>query len=74
MNQATEPVSSKPLAGSCRHKWQNQKSAYILAQVCGLCHLFRYKAAITADLEYRAPIPIAKVPPSEPLQRENRCN
>ena len=35
----------------------------MLAQVCELCRLFRYKAALTADWEYRAPIPIAQGPP-----------
>jgi len=63
MNEAMESLASKPLAGSCQHKWQNQESPYILAQVCELCRLFRYKAALTADWEYRAPIPIAKLPP-----------
>jgi hypothetical protein len=62
----SESNSVKPLAGSCEHKWQNQESPYILAQVCALCRLFRYKAALTADWEYRAPIPIAQLPPDEP--------
>jgi hypothetical protein len=56
----------KPLAGSCAHQWQNQESPYILAQVCALCKLFRYKAGLTADWEYRAPIPIGQLPPEEP--------
>jgi len=55
--------SPKPLAGSCQHQWQNQESPFILAQVCSQCRLFRYKAALTADWEYRAPIPIAQLPP-----------
>ena len=63
MNNAKESLVSKPLAGSCQHKWQNQESLYMLAQVCELCRLFRYKAALTADWEYRAPIPIAQGPP-----------
>jgi hypothetical protein len=61
----SESNSAKPLAGSCQHEWQNQESAYVLAQVCALCRLFRYKAALTADWEYRAPIPIAQLPPEE---------
>jgi hypothetical protein len=68
MNKAVEPFAAKPPAGSCQHKWQNQESPYILAQVCELCKLFRYKAALTADWEYRAPIPIAQLPPDEPSQ------
>jgi hypothetical protein len=62
----SESNSAKPLAGFCQHKWQSQESPYILAQVCALCKLFRYKAALTADWEYRAPIPIAQLPPDEP--------
>jgi hypothetical protein len=65
MNKAVEPFAAKPPAGSCQHKWQNQESLYILAQVCPLCRLFRYKAALTADWEYRAPIPIAQLPNEE---------
>ncbi len=47
----------KPLAGNCAHRWRDQKSAYRVAQVCDLCKLFRYKTSLTADWEYRAPIP-----------------
>jgi len=66
MNNGMEPVQTKPLAGACQHQWQDQKSAYNVAQVCSLCKLFRYKAALTSDWEYRAPIPIAQAPPGEP--------
>jgi hypothetical protein len=66
MNDAMEPFAAKPLAGSCPHNWQNQESHYVLAQVCALCKLFRYKAVLTADWEYRAPIPIAQLPPDSP--------
>ena len=64
----TEYPLTKPLAGSCQHNWQNQKSPYLLAQVCEVCRLFRYKVGLTADWEYRAPIPIARVVPNEPTQ------
>ncbi len=52
----------KPLAGGCQHSWQNQESPFLIAQVCQLCRLFRYKSSLTADWEYRAPIPIAQFP------------
>jgi hypothetical protein len=68
MNETTGKPEVKPLAGSCAHQWQNQKGPYILAQVCVLCRLFRYKAALTADWEYRAPIPIGQLPPEEQSQ------
>lgn len=55
----------KPLAGSCRHQWQNQESPFLVAQVCQVCQLFRYKTSLTADWEYRAPIPLA-LPPTKP--------
>jgi hypothetical protein len=55
-------AEDKPLAGSCQHKWQNQQSPFLRAQVCPLCKLFRYKISVTADWEYRAPIPIAQLP------------
>jgi len=59
MNEPLNPADEgKPLAGSCTHVWQEQASPYVVAQVCVLCKLFRYKAALTADWEYRAPIPI----------------
>jgi hypothetical protein len=51
----------KPLAGSCQHQWQNQESPFILTQLCALCRLLRYKPGLTADWEYRAPIPIGRV-------------
>ncbi len=51
----------KPLAGTCAHVWQDQKSQYLVAQVCKLCKLYRYKTSPTADWEYRAPIPFAKI-------------
>jgi hypothetical protein len=52
---------TKPVAGECQHVWQNQKSTYLVAQLCQLCRLFRYKARPTADWEYRAPIPVAQI-------------
>jgi hypothetical protein len=52
---------AKPLAGTCQHQWQDQQSPFILAQVCLRCRLFRYKASLTSDWEYRAPIPIAQL-------------
>ena len=69
MNEATETL--KPLAGSCQHTWQDQESPYILAQLCVLCKLFRYKAALTSDWEYRAPIPIAQLPSDMPPNAKN---
>ena len=68
MSKAVDIPAVKPLAGSCQHKWQNQEGPYILAQVCAFCRLFRYKAALTADWEYRAPIPIGQLPPDEQSQ------
>lgn len=53
-------AKEKPLAGSCQHKWKNQESPFLIAQVCPLCKLFRYKIGLTADWEYRAPIPIGQ--------------
>ena len=70
MNNAMEPVPTKPLAGACQHQWQNQKSVYVVAQLCGLCKLYRYKAGLTSDWEYRAPIPVARVSRSEPAGPE----
>jgi hypothetical protein len=32
-----------------------------VAQLCGVCMLFRYKTSVTADWEYRAPIPFAQL-------------
>ena len=65
MNDPTEAYPAKPLAGSCLHDWRNQESHYVLAQVCSICKLFRYKAVVTADWEYRAPIPFAQLPADE---------
>jgi hypothetical protein len=53
--------SEKPLAGACAHEWVPTEGPYKVAEVCRLCKLFRYKAGATADWEYRAPIPIARV-------------
>jgi len=50
----------KPLAGECVHRWQEQPSPYLTAEVCVHCKLYRYKSNLTADWEYRAPIPIAR--------------
>lgn len=52
----------KPLAGTCHHQWQNQESPYVVAQVCVVCKLYRYKSSVTADWEYRAPIPFGRAP------------
>jgi hypothetical protein len=68
MKDTEPPPQAKPLAGTCQHQWQDQQSPCILAQVCARCRLFRYKASLTADWEYRAPIPIAQVLPGEPRQ------
>ena len=68
MDEVIGTPEVKPLAGSCAHQWQNQKSPYIQAQLCTLCKLFRYKAGLTADWEYRAPIPIVHFPPEEHKQ------
>ncbi len=51
-------VENKPLAGLCHHQWHDQQSPYVVAQVCEICKLYRYKASTTADWEYRAPIPL----------------
>ncbi len=59
MRDATNPPDQgepKPLAGACPHDWQDQKSQYLVAQICKLCKLYRYKTSKTADWEYRAPI------------------
>ena len=66
MDQQFPESVSKPLAGTCLHNWQAQATPYAVAQVCALCKLFRYKASSTADWEYRAPIPVVGVRPSEP--------
>jgi hypothetical protein len=49
----------KPQAGNCEHKWLDQESKFLVAQVCELCRLYRYKVAPVSDWEYRAPIPRA---------------
>jgi hypothetical protein len=51
-------AESRPLAGHCQHQWKQQQGPYVVAEVCALCKLYRYKASLTADWEYRAPIPI----------------
>ncbi|HMD87429.1 MAG TPA: hypothetical protein VKO18_22295 [Terriglobia bacterium] len=56
------PEPKKPLAGACHHQWQNQGGPYVVAQVCELCKLYRYKSSATADWEYRAPIPFGREP------------
>jgi len=60
--ESSPQEQGKPLAGSCPHEWQNQKSPYVAAQFCQLCKLFRYRSSPTADWEYRAPIPIGQLP------------
>lgn len=62
MDDATLPGQTKPLAGACPHEWRDQTSPFVVAQICPACKLFRYKSAGTADWEYRAPIPIARIP------------
>jgi hypothetical protein len=52
----------KPLAGTCHHQWQDRESPYAVVQLCAICMLFRYKTSVTADWEYRAPIPFGQVP------------
>ena len=47
----------KPLAGNCQHRWIDQESPYLVSQVCDFCKLYRYRAALISDWEYRAPIP-----------------
>ncbi len=53
-------AEQRPLAGNCAHVWLNQKSQYLVEQICKLCRLYRYKTGFTADWEYRAPIPLAR--------------
>ncbi|HET7100793.1 MAG TPA: hypothetical protein VFJ52_06560 [Terriglobia bacterium] len=50
---------AKPLAGHCAHQWLDQESPFLVAQLCKLCRLYRYKVAPISDWEYRAPIPKA---------------
>jgi hypothetical protein len=59
--QGNNAETEKPLAGTCQHQWQNQRSPYAVAQLCSICKLFRYKTNVRADWEYRAPIPIGKL-------------
>jgi hypothetical protein len=49
----------KPLAGKCEHQWLDQESPFLVAQLCEICRLYRYKVAPISDWEYRAPIPKA---------------
>ncbi len=57
----TQPEAEKPLAGACAHEWVAAEAPFSIAEVCALCKLFRYKAAPTADWEYRAPIKVARM-------------
>ncbi len=59
-DSANDPPQ-KPLAGNCLHQWQDQEGPFLVAQVCSVCKLFRYKSSITADWEYRAPIPVGRL-------------
>ena len=59
-NEPLTENESKPLAGSCQHSWENQETPYFIAQLCRFCKLLRYKSGLTADWEYRAPIPFAQ--------------
>jgi hypothetical protein len=59
-NQGREE-NPKPLAGTCHHDWRDQEAPFVVAQLCLNCRLFRYKSSVTADWEYRAPIPIGRV-------------
>jgi hypothetical protein len=61
-SELPQPGQGKPLAGTCHHQWEKQKSPYAVAQLCKICKLFRYKTSATADWEYRAPIPIGRAP------------
>lgn len=56
------PEEKKPSAGTCHHQWLNQDSPYVVAQFCEVCKLYRYKSSVTADWEYRAPIPFGRQP------------
>jgi hypothetical protein len=60
MDDSILPEQRRSLAGACHHQWQNQESLYLVAQLCQICKLFRYKISMTADWEYRAPIPFAR--------------
>jgi hypothetical protein len=62
MDDTLLPEQKKPLAGMCHHRWHDQDSPYAVAQLCVVCKLFRYKANVTADWEYRAPIPFGQLP------------
>ena len=62
MDETIVPEATKPLAGTCHHRWQDQESPFVVAQVCSVCKLFRYKSGATADWEYRAPIPFSRTP------------
>ena len=56
------PERGKQLAGTCHDQWEDQTSPYAVAQLCKICRLFRYKTSATADWEFRAPIPIGRIP------------
>jgi hypothetical protein len=62
IDESVVPEPQKPLAGMCQHQWRDQETPYVVAQLCDLCKLFRYKSSATADWEYRAPIPFGQVP------------
>lgn len=64
-NDSDQPAEGKPLAGNCLHAWENLETSYVVAQVCKLCKLYRYKSSTTADWEYRAPIPFAQAVPEQ---------
>ncbi len=57
MDFKDSPNIVKPLAGSCDHEWLEQEGPFLVAQLCKLCRLYRYKVAPISDWEYRAPIP-----------------
>jgi len=62
MDETILPEQKRPLAGACHHQWQKQEGPYAVAQLCAVCMLFRYKTSVTADWEYRAPIPFGQIP------------
>ena len=65
--QFPETDLTKPLAGTCQHRWQKLESPYFRAELCENCKLYRYKAAQSADWEYRAPIPRVQIEKNSPL-------
>jgi len=66
MDERLFPEPAKPLASECHHQWAERVGPFLQAQLCPLCMLFRYKTAITADWEYRAPIPVARAREQDP--------